>query len=497
MLSSPRAIELPPGIRAGSIVANRYRIEEVIGRGGMGVVLAARHLELDERVAVKFMSTEAVSDPEAVARFDREVRAAARLRSEYVARVYDAGRLADGERYMVLEYLEGQDLSERVQRGGPLQIECAIRFLLQACSAVLEAHVLGIIHRDLKPANLRVVRRADGSEIVKVLDFGVMKRVSLEPSDTLTQETQPGTVIGTPFYSSPEQLRGKGDVDTRTDVWSLGVTLFELLTGQPPFSGKTYAQVIANVLEAPTPSLRSLRPEVGAALEQAVCCCLAKNPSDRFPSVVELAQALAATVDLDSEQSSLLERMVRLQKSPSPSSPNAAEPPRKSSPFPEEPTPGFAVVASSRPSRPVASTPQIAAKTPWARSETRRRYWTLTVSAIATASVVVLVGLPWLPRFDSRRVDTLASAKADSLPAPTPSMHQPRSHDEASTTMPVAVPNEVSIRTQPQTRRPPRVLERVTNSASTRTSAPHPTPSATASAAPTTSRRNPLLVRPR
>ncbi|MGE5788749.1 MAG: protein kinase domain-containing protein, partial [Myxococcales bacterium] len=163
MLSSSRAIELPPGIQTGSIVANRYRIEEVVGRGGMGVVFAARHLELDERVAVKFMNTEAVSDPEAVARFDREVRTAARLRSEYVARVYDAGRLEDGERYMVLEYLEGQDLSERVQREGPLQIESAIRFLLQACSAVLEAHVLGIVHRDLKPANLRVVRRADGS----------------------------------------------------------------------------------------------------------------------------------------------------------------------------------------------------------------------------------------------------------------------------------------------------------------------------------------------
>lgn len=399
--SSPSSSNLPPGIQSGDIVANRYRLEGVVGRGGMAVVVAARHLELDERVAVKFMSPDALSDPEAVSRFDREVKAAARIKSEYVARVYDAGKLADGRRYMVLEFLEGEDLSVRIRRDGPLAPEHAIRFALQACSAVLEAHGLGIIHRDLKPANLRVVRRSDGSEIVKVLDFGVMKRMPGAQGDTEVNETQPGTIVGTPLYTSPEQLRGSNDVDVRADVWSLGATLFELLTGRPPFGGKTYPQVIANVLEAAPIPLRSLREGISESLEGVVLRCLSKQPDARYGDMTEMAQALAETIELDSELRGLLERMSRQLRS---------------QPFNPAPGPVSATSNASARDTPNAqlleNSPRPAAKSlaPVGRSNTkeyqhrpgtRRGLLITSMGAGLTAIVVVAIGLPWLPRFSS------------------------------------------------------------------------------------------------
>lgn len=507
MLSSTNASLLPAGIHTGSVVANRYRIEEVIGRGGMGVVVAARHLELDERVAVKFMSSETLSDPEAVARFDREVRAAARLRSEYVARVFDAGKLADGGRYMVLEYLEGEDLSVRVHRDGPLELEQAIRFVLQACSAVLEAHLLGIVHRDLKPANLRVITRADGSEAIKVLDFGVMKRMSCDQNDTLTAQTQPGTVIGTPFYTSPEQLRGKADVDVRSDIWSLGATLFELLTAQPPFGGNTYPQVIANVLEAAPLPLLGLRSDLPQSIERVVLRCLEKDPTARYGSVVELASALAETVTLDSELSSLLERLVRRHKAPA----SAAGSGPRSQPRHEAPTPAFAVVASRR------STPGQPRNTPEVRSKPgpkalRRRYWLPIASSLVSAVVVVALGLPWLPRFDTasfRQTGPIGSVSQSSLAIPPPASNASPAlaHWEPSLT-PSPLSSSESLRsltsatastTQPRAARQPPARRRTHPSDSTpptRISVPNtnaPPPSPAASSAP---RRNPLLVQP-
>lgn len=510
MLSPTNANLLPTGIHAGSVVANRYRIEEVIGRGGMGVVVAARHLELDERVAVKFMSSEMLSDPEAIARFDREVRAAARLRSEYVARVFDAGKLADGGRYMVLEYLEGEDLSVRVHRDGPLDLDQAIRFMLQACSAVLEAHLLGIVHRDLKPANLRVVTRADGSEIVKVLDFGVMKRMSCDQNDTLGAQTQPGTVIGTPFYTSPEQLRGKADVDVRSDIWSLGATLFELLTSQPPFGGKTYPQVIANVLEAAPLPLRTLRADLPPSVERVVLRCLEKEPTARFAGVVEFACALAETVELDAEVSGLLERMMRRHRSPAGTAGFAGSP--RSEPRHEEPTPEFAVVASrpSTPGRPRSTPERRIAPGSNAR---KQRYWLPIVSSLVSAVVVVAVGLPWLPRFDSTPFRPASVSPPVSLPEPrraelppapivspaeTPA--QPRLAASApvsgelhrNVTAGVATASPSAATRQSPARRRTHASD---STPTTRTSAPN-TNAVPPPASSTSVRRNPLLVQP-
>lgn len=528
MLSSINASLLPAGIQTGSVVANRYRIEEVIGRGGMGVVVAARHLELDERVAVKFMSSETLSDPEAVTRFDREVRAAARLRSEYVARVFDAGKLTDGGRYMVLEYLEGEDLSVRLHRDGPLDLDQAIRFMLQACSAVFEAHLLGIVHRDLKPANLRVVTRGDGSEIVKVLDFGVMKRMSCDQNDTLGAHTQPGTVIGTPFYTSPEQLRGKADVDVRSDVWSLGATLFELLTAQPPFGGKTYPQVIANVLEAAPLPLRTLRADLAPSIEDVVLRCLEKEPAARYGSVVELASALAQTVDLDSELSGLLERLVRRHRPPAGTAGHLGSP--RSEPRHEEPTPEFAVVASRR------STPGRHGRSaeiqldPGSKSP-KPRYWLPVASSLVSAVTVVALGLPWLPRFDAppfrqtgaSPAGSLASLPLASLPlasldSPAPSLSNSRAvvpppaaldspavslpQQRLTTSAPSAVKRSITSSAQTiaqstATRQPParRQASPSESTLPTRISVPNintPSPPASSSAP----RRNPLLVQP-
>lgn len=491
MLSSPTASPLPAGIHTGSVVANRYRIEAIVGRGGMGVVVAARHLELDERVAVKFMSHDALGDPEAVARFDREVRAAARLRSEYVARVFDAGKLTDGSRYMVLEYLEGEDLSARVQREGPLELGLAIRFMLQTCAAVFEAHLLGIVHRDLKPANLRVVLRADGSEIVKVLDFGVMKRLTCDKNDTLTADTQPGTVIGTPFYTSPEQLRGKADVDVRSDIWSLGATLFELLTGKPPFDGKTYPQVIAKVLEAAPQPLRSLRPDLPSSVEGVVMRCLEKVPSARYGNVVEFACALAETVKLDAELSSLLERLLRRQNAPA-SAPGQAEVLR-SEPNHEEPTPEFAVVASSRRSRPgivLQRSPPDAQFTP---SSSSRRTWLVVASGLVSALLVVVVGLPWLPRFGAKPVRT-PSAPREFIPpepqrvaAPVPSGTPSPAATEIA---PKAAP-PLASQSQPRRRNHSSEPTSPTRISATNPIEPPPSPATTGT------RRNPLLFGPR
>lgn len=492
-----RTIDFPPGTRAGDVIANRYRLEEVVGRGGMGVVVAAQHLELDERVAVKFMSPDALSDPEAITRFDREVRAAARIKSEYVARVYDAGKLADGRRYMVLEFLEGEDLSVRVQRDGPLEPEQAVRFLLQACSAVLEAHGLGIIHRDLKPANLRVVRRADGSEIIKVLDFGIMKRMPGSRSETDAHETQPGTIVGTPYYTSPEQLRGSTLVDARSDVWSMGATLFEVLTGTPPFGGKTYPQVIANVLETTPNSLRVLRPELSESLQTVVMRCLEKQPEDRYASITELARDLAETIDPDAELRGLLERMLRQQQSSPINTPLSQELSKGSAALGAVSTPQFAVVADGRRPKPASPGRRPGTNEYQQPDQTKRRLLLTGAAAVLTAILVIAVGMPWLPQFKAR----VPTATAFPSKVPVLASHVPTEHVEPVTIpLPVSpsstVPTLISATNEKPKKRLHRPSPATSSTASTRTSAP-PTP-ASATNPPSMPRpKNPLQVRPR
>jgi eukaryotic-like serine/threonine-protein kinase len=281
------------GVQPGDVLAGKYRVERVLGAGGMGVVVAARHLELDEHVAIKFLLPEALLHPEAKARFAREARAAVRIKSEHVARVSDVGTLENGAPYIVMEYLEGGDLSAWLKQRGPLSIEQAVEFVLQACEAIAEAHGLGIVHRDLKPANLFVIMRADGILSVKVLDFGISKTTGFGAAGGDAGMTKSATVMGSPLYMSPEQLRSARDVDVRTDVWSLGVILYELLTGATPFTGQGIGDLAANVLMTPPTPLRSFRPDVPKGLETVIVRCLEKDRDRRFGNVADMCFALA------------------------------------------------------------------------------------------------------------------------------------------------------------------------------------------------------------
>lgn len=282
------------GVREGQILAGKYRVERVLGVGGMGAVVAAHHVQLDTKVALKFLLPALLSNQEAIARFAREARSAVRIQSEHVARVLDVGTLENGAPYMVMEFLEGGDLSAWLQQRGPLPIEQAVEFVLQACVAVADAHGLGIIHRDLKPANLFCVRRSDGQFVIKVLDFGISKLTEMarasDPGSVSTTKTS--ALMGSPLYMSPEQGRSARDVDARADLWALGVILFELLAGTLPFQGETFGDLLIKIATQEPASLRSARPDVPPALEAVVLRCLAKDRQLRFPNVAELAVAL-------------------------------------------------------------------------------------------------------------------------------------------------------------------------------------------------------------
>jgi eukaryotic-like serine/threonine-protein kinase len=284
---------LNPGVREGDVLAGKYRVDKVLGVGGMGVVVAARHLQLETRVAIKFLLPGMLDSEEAVVRFAREARAAVRITSEHVARVFDVGTLETGAPYIVMEYLEGGDLAEWVRQRGALPIELAIEFVLQACVAVAEAHGLGIVHRDLKPANLFCVRRPDGQLLIKVLDFGISKTINLSGSEPALAMTKTSAMMGSPVYMSPEQMQSPRDVDAQTDLWALGVILYELLTGSVPFKGDTLPEVCIKIATHATPPLRAVRPEVPAQLEAVIGKCLEKHRRNRYRNVGELAVALA------------------------------------------------------------------------------------------------------------------------------------------------------------------------------------------------------------
>ena len=285
--------QLTGGVREGDVLAGKYRIEKILGAGGMGVVVAAHHLHLDERVAIKFLLPEVLGNTEVMARFAREARAAVKIKSEHVARVIDVGSLDNGAPYLVMEYLEGRDLSAWLEKNGSLPIEQAVEFVLQACEAIADAHRLGIVHRDLKPANLYCVRRSDGVLSIKVLDFGISKTTGSEISGPDMAMTKTTSVMGSPFYMSPEQLKSSRDVDVRTDIWSLGVILYELLTKRHPHTGDSLPELCMAIVGSPTPSIRSVRPDVPVGLEQAINKCLEKDRNLRYANVAELAIALA------------------------------------------------------------------------------------------------------------------------------------------------------------------------------------------------------------
>ena len=272
----------------GDILLGKYRIERVLGQGGMGVVVAARHVELGQPYAIKFLLPTVLTHDEAVERFLREARAAARLTSEHVAHVHDVGRMENGAPFMVMEYLEGHDLKAVVSKEGPLPANLAMTYLSHVCDAIAEAHAAGIVHRDLKPANLFLVRRRNGNPCVKGLDFGISKQLGANEVDL----TATNATLGSPLYMSPEQISKSKSVDTRTDIWALGVILYELLTGISPFRAGTALEVVSRILQEEPVPIRHLRPDVPARAELVIARCLQKRREERFQTVEELLAVL-------------------------------------------------------------------------------------------------------------------------------------------------------------------------------------------------------------
>ncbi|MGD0529805.1 MAG: serine/threonine-protein kinase [Polyangiaceae bacterium] len=387
------------GVRPGDILAGKYRVERILGAGGMGVVVAAHHIQLDERVALKFLLPEALANPEAVGRFVREARAAVKIKGEHVARVSDVGELENGAPYIVMEHLEGMDLSAWLKQRGPLPIELAVDFVLQTCEAIANAHVLGIIHRDLKPANLFCVRRTDGQLSIKVLDFGISKvTVAGAGGHELTRTN---ALVGSPLYMSPEQMQSSRGVDTRTDIWSLGIVLFELLTDRAPFAAEAVTELAIKIAVDPAPPVRTFRADVPPGLEQVIATCLEKDRARRYPSVGELAVALQGFGSRQAQAS--VERILGTLRQAGVSwdvaPPSGMDPPRTSQ------VPATAVIRNTSAS--------------WGRSSatSKPRAWALlSVSAVVLLLLVVGVGGMLMLR---RSRATTAAAAVDSAPVVT------------------------------------------------------------------------------
>jgi serine/threonine-protein kinase len=364
-------------VREGEILDGKYRVERVLGAGGMGVVVAATHVHLSTRVALKFLLPGALGNQTIVDRFAREARAAVQIRSEHVARVIDVGTLPTGSPYMVMEFLEGSDLAALLQRQGPLPAAQAVGYVLQASEAIAEAHSLGIVHRDLKPANLFLAAQPGRDPIVKVLDFGISKTHDASPSS----RTATTAILGSPHYMAPEQMMSSRDVDPRADVWALGIILYELLTGAPPYDADTMPELVYLVTQREPPPIESKRaglPALPAGLVAAVHKCLRRDRAERFQDVAELATALVAFGPPRCDVS--LERIQRVLRVP-----GATRAPAESSPHVEPAAPTVAAA-------PTAST--------WAQSRagTGARQRPAVVAAAATVAgvcIAILAGAAW------------------------------------------------------------------------------------------------------
>jgi len=299
-------------VREGDVLAGKYRIERILGVGGMGMVVAALHVELDQRFAIKFLLPEMLTNSDAVLRFTREARAAVRIKGEHVARVFDVGTLESGAPYMVMEYLDGIDLGTWIHQHGALPIAQAADFLIQACVAIAEAHGLGIIHRDIKPSNLFCVRGADGRLIIKILDFGIAKITTFNASGQGIV-TKTLAIMGSPLYMSPEQTQSARDVDARADIWALGIVLYELLSGRVPFAGETMGEIIVKIVTQTPDPLRNVRPDVPDGLEAVFRKCTEKNRERRYGNVSDLAFALLPYAPRSSKAE--VERIARIVES--------------------------------------------------------------------------------------------------------------------------------------------------------------------------------------
>ncbi|HVV15902.1 MAG TPA: serine/threonine-protein kinase [Polyangia bacterium] len=303
-----------------------YRVLRLLGEGGMGVVYLAQHPVIGRKVAIKLLHAALARDPDIVSRFFNEARAIHMIAHENIVEILDFGQTTDGQPYFIMEHLEGESLSEAVSRG-PMAVDQVELIGVQMCRALGAAHAKGIVHRDLKPHNVQLGMKtddsgADGALQVKILDFGVAK-ILATPDGAQSVKTRTGSLMGTPLYMSPEQCKGAGVLDHRTDIYSLGVMLFEMIAGRPPFVAEGVGELFAKHMLEDPPSLLELAPATPPHMAAAIMKALAKEPADRFQSMDELRKALIGEVKLPASPPRAGARRAELGSAPA-SSPRAA-----------------------------------------------------------------------------------------------------------------------------------------------------------------------------
>jgi len=299
---------MPGYLQPGEIIADRYRLERELGRGAMGTVWSAAHTTLGQRVAIKLIAPEHVESPEARLRFGNEAKAAARLKSRHVVQVIDDGQTVEGTPYIVMEYLEGETVEQKIERVGNLPLAEAVRITTHVCRALSRAHAQNIIHRDLKPANIFICKSEDDEHgwIAKVLDFGVAKLIG----DGDASATKTGTLVGTPLFMSPEQVRGASRVDQRADIYSLGMVFYNMVTGKFAFDSPSYSDVLIKICLEPLPDLREVAPWISEPLRQWFGKACARDPAERFQSADQAMEALHAAVGQPIDRGSIPDQLM-------------------------------------------------------------------------------------------------------------------------------------------------------------------------------------------
>lgn len=456
-MSQSGEASIPASIRAGNLLAGKYRLERELGRGAMGTVWSALHQSLDQRMAIKVISADYATSVEARTRFRTEAKAAAKLRSRYVVQVYDDGETPEGLPYIVMEYLEGECLEDRIVRDGSIPLAESVRIATHVGRALGRAHSRGIVHRDLKPANVFLTRNEDDEMgwIAKVLDFGIAKLDDNREKST----TKTGTVLGTPLFMSPEQVRGASTVDSRADLYSLGMVVYNMLTGRFAFEGQSFGDLLVSICTDPLPELVSAAPWAPQALNEWFKKACARDPGDRFQSADELVDELysAANLSYDGRMSFADESsaVINLPGVPVPGV-NPRGPTAPAHAHIPAPTVTDAVAATQKVGHDVAGGSSGTASVLTIPGETQTKKWVwplLGVAAIAGLGLAAVVIWSQLGTDASQASDITTSetaaaaqgqkeAKAD--PAPT---DEPKQNDKPSTEEPAEAEDQPAVDT--------------------------------------------------